>query len=407
MLAVAATLASCGLGRAPDPTMAESPEPPSSDQASVAQQTSETTESHPPEPDSLPEVATWPDTIEAVRSGVVMLEQDDCNGDLASAGTGFLVAPDLIVTAAHVVDGLGEVSAISGEMVYETELLGFDEVADVALLRTTAEMSGYVFGMIEDDPRLAEEVTVLGYPLWATTLNVTRGTISATGVELMRPDGVQWPVTQTDTAVNHGNSGGPLILIDGTVAGVVISFGLDQQEDARAEGVGYALSGTAVQELVEEWLVAGAVPPERDRCQAESSIFSPLTITVLSDSWHAGAVAALMERYASAINAGDWESAWALYSPTLQGRIGDYGAWVEGLWTSYWREIYVVDVHELADGSFDADVVFQTEQRSDLGPDGQECSNWAMTYTIRPDGDSFRIDAATLMDTDGPNPEAC
>lgn len=291
----------------------------------------------PPEPDPTTESEpspTWPDTIETVSTGVVILEHYSCAGDLNGAGTGFLVGPDLVVTAAHVVDDVGTVSAIVGEGMYETTVLGLDEVDDVALLRTTEELPGHVFELIDEDPRLAEEVTALGYPLWSTSLKVTSGTVSATGLELEWAGGNQWPVTQTDTAVNHGNSGGPLILIDGDVAGVVISRERDR-EDGRVEGVGYALSGTEVRGWVEDWLAPGAAAPQRESCEDETPSDSQLEVTVAVDGWQADVGAILLERYAVAINTGDWDVAWGSYTPAMQGRISDREEWVAGLWTTY------------------------------------------------------------------------
>ena len=97
---------------------------------------------------------------------------------------------------------------------------------------------------------MGAEVLVLGFPLGTTDLTVSRGLASA-----FRNDvGRNIMLVQTDSAVNPGNSGGPLLNLQGQVVGVVAA----KFVDVSIEGVGFAISVNTVI-LYLERLIAGEV----------------------------------------------------------------------------------------------------------------------------------------------------
>ena len=131
--------------------------------------------------------------------GAVRIETTACGG--GSVGTGFLVAPGLVATAAHVLAGARVivVRADSGGRI--GDVIGLDEGHDLALVRTTPRsLSGHVFPLADADPEVGATVAAIGYPL-AGPRSLTRGAVSA-----LLPGFIQ-----TDAAVNPGNSGGPLL----------------------------------------------------------------------------------------------------------------------------------------------------------------------------------------------------
>jgi len=85
---------------------------------------------------------------------------------------------------------------------------------------------------------LGQQVVVLGYPLKAENISVTSGLVST--IEFDGGRNITW--VQTDSAVNPGNSGGPMLDLQGKVIGVVsakmVGFGI--------EGVGFAISANTV-----------------------------------------------------------------------------------------------------------------------------------------------------------------
>ena len=124
-----------------------------------------------------------------------------------------------MATNAHVVGHLDTVSvAFEDGRQYEGDVLGIDELADLAIveLRTTREFDAIDLGN-SDDIRVGDDVIALGFPLsyeLGSSLTVTRGIISSKrvfgGIEEL----------QTDAAINPGNSGGPLVNREGEVVGV-------------------------------------------------------------------------------------------------------------------------------------------------------------------------------------------
>jgi len=133
-----------------------------------------------------------------------------------SAGTGFFVTQDLLLTNAHVVNGQSFVNVrlATGETLQgRVERRSPD--LDLAVVRATARPgSNQILQLGSANPVLpGQEVLAIGSPLGLQN-TVTRGIVSAVrntgGVELI----------QTDAAINPGNSGGPLLDRDGRVIGV-------------------------------------------------------------------------------------------------------------------------------------------------------------------------------------------
>lgn len=85
---------------------------------------------------------------------------------------------------------------------------------------------------------LGQQVAVLGYPLKVEKVSVTSGLVSA--IDFDNGRNITW--VQTDSALNPGNSGGPLLNLQGQVIGVVsaklVGFGV--------EGIGFAISANTV-----------------------------------------------------------------------------------------------------------------------------------------------------------------
>ena len=163
----------------------------------------------------------------AIESSVVRIET------LNSVGTGFVIAPERVVTAAHVVDGANGPSVITPDQELTGRVLAVDRALDVALLEVSG-LSAPAIEFASSPPRVLDEVYAFGNPLGGGT-SASRGIVSAVSDETI----------QTDAAVNPGNSGGPLLDADGQVVGVVVS------KDAEAEGVSFAVPAASVQAFLD------------------------------------------------------------------------------------------------------------------------------------------------------------
>ena len=186
------------------------------------------------------------DLVDDVRSGVVRIETQMCEGE--GVGTGFLLAPDLVLTVEHVVDG-----AVTVQMTPEGQdpvtgvVIGQDPERDIALLRTSQPVEGHVFTLADAPARIGDSVAALGYPL-GLPFTVTRGDVSGTGRDVPINGMVRRELIQTDTAINPGNSGGPMIDTDtGEVLGLV------DLGNGEANGLAWAVSARAAGSLADAW----------------------------------------------------------------------------------------------------------------------------------------------------------
>ncbi|MCB6179239.1 serine protease [Rhodobacter sp. Har01] len=139
-------------------------------------------------------------------------------GTLKGSGTGFYIAPTMLVTAAHVIEGCGAVAMIDGTPL---DVVAADSSLDIAVLAGATDAGAWLKLSALEVPKLGEAVTALGYPYYTSLdqgLTVTSGNVSA----LRGADGSSNRVMIT-APVQPGNSGGPLLNKKGAVIGVVVS----------------------------------------------------------------------------------------------------------------------------------------------------------------------------------------
>ena len=167
-----------------------------------------------------------------------------------SAGTGFVVdAAGYIVTNNHVVlphlewpDPAIRVTLPDGHEV-PAKLVGRDELSDLAVVKIDVSNLRPLDFANDSDVRVGEEVVAIGYGL-AFELegmpSVTRGVVSAlhrSRSELRGELSVSLgDLVQTDAAINHGNSGGPLLDMRGRVVGI------NTLTEQNSQGVHFAVS---------------------------------------------------------------------------------------------------------------------------------------------------------------------
>lgn len=141
------------------------------------------------------------------------------NAPVRGMGSGFIVSPDgLVLTNAHVIDGADEVTVkLTDKREFKAKVLGADKLTDVAVLRIDASNLPVVRLGDPTRIRVGEWVLAIGSPFGFEN-SVTAGIVSAKSRSL--PDDGYVPFIQTDVAVNPGNSGGPLINLNGEVVGI-------------------------------------------------------------------------------------------------------------------------------------------------------------------------------------------
>lgn len=103
-----------------------------------------------------------------------------------------------------------------------------------------------------------------------------------------------------------------------------------------------------------------------------------------------------MLTYAQAINAGAYNVAFSFYTPAMQQPMGGVAKWSSGLDTSYWTSLSVLRTSGTED-AITAEVLIETVQDAQYGPEGQTCSQWDMEYSMVWSEGFWQIDAATLL----------
>jgi len=163
-------------------------------------------------------------------------------------GTGFLISSDgYICTNHHVVQNVDTVTVTVADKSYEAEIIGSDAVTDIALLKIKGKGSfkPVYFGNSEE-VKVGDFVLAIGNP-FGLDKTFTSGVVSGTGRKQLDETGNSH--IQTDAAINQGNSGGPLINLDGEVIGVNRAI---YSSTGGNIGIGFAIPvNTAKETLIE------------------------------------------------------------------------------------------------------------------------------------------------------------
>lgn len=136
------------------------------------------------------------------------------------SGTGFVIAPHIIATNHHVIEGAEKIMILDPNDTSKNlpgELIAADEEIDVAVIRCPT-FNGKPLPLCTSLPARGSDIAVLGYPLgsaFGNSVKLTRGTMVA------MPDAANDNLCLYDAITNPGNSGGPLVDFEGRVVGVV------------------------------------------------------------------------------------------------------------------------------------------------------------------------------------------
>ncbi|MFC5428584.1 DegQ family serine endoprotease [Paraburkholderia denitrificans] len=135
----------------------------------------------------------------------------------SGVGSGFILSTDgYVMTNAHVIDDADSIYVtLTDKREFKAKLIGVDDRTDVAVVKIEARSLPAVTIGDSNKLRVGEWVVAIGSPFGLEN-TVTAGIVSAKG----RDTGDYLPFIQTDVAVNPGNSGGPLINMQGEVIGI-------------------------------------------------------------------------------------------------------------------------------------------------------------------------------------------
>lgn len=188
-----------------------------------------------------------------------------------SEGTGFILDPSgIALTNKHVVsqEKGRYVGLLNDGTEFNIVVEALDPGNDIAIVRLLAEEGTEAYALLGNLPyvelgdsaglQVGQQVLAIGNALSEYENTTTAGIISATGRKVVASDAAGHPeslygLIQTDAAINLGNSGGPLVALNGQV------IGINTAVDNEAQGIGFAIPINDVKPAIESWQTHGEI----------------------------------------------------------------------------------------------------------------------------------------------------
>ncbi len=200
------------------------------------------------------------DVYRRAHKGVVEITVSSSGQGGQAQGSGFVYDEQgHIVTNQHVVEGADSISVkFWNGATYKATLVGADTSTDLAVLKIAAPQS-----LLQPIPlgssaavQVGDAVVAIGSP-FGLEETVTSGIVSALHRQMTSPNNFSIDDSlQTDAAINHGNSGGPLLDMHGKVIGVNAQI---QSDSGGNDGVGFAIPSDTVRSVASQLISSGRV----------------------------------------------------------------------------------------------------------------------------------------------------
>lgn len=212
-----------------------------------------------------------PGVVQITSTSLVSVPSDPLFGDIlppqreeqSALGSGFVVDKDgHIVTNYHVIQGAKTIKvSFSNSRQVTAKLVGSDPSTDLAVLKVNVPESDLTPLPLGDSSGIAvgDPVIAIGSP-FGLTRTATYGIVSALGRPIEAPNSFTIDnAIQTDAALNHGNSGGPLLDLQGDVIGVNSQISTGGTGEQGNVGIGFAVPSNTVKTVVAQILRTGKV----------------------------------------------------------------------------------------------------------------------------------------------------
>jgi putative serine protease PepD len=164
-----------------------------------------------------------------------------------------------VITNQHVIDGATSIKVTfwNGKR-YSAKLVGSDASTDTAVIKVDAPSSVFhplAFGD-SNSVQVGDGVVAIGSP-FGLDETVTSGIVSALHRQMTSPNNFTIDNSiQTDAAINHGNSGGPLLNMQGKVIGTNAQI---ESDSGGNDGVGFSVPSATVKEIADKLIATGKV----------------------------------------------------------------------------------------------------------------------------------------------------
>jgi len=187
--------------------------------------------------------STYADVYRDAIDSVVLIRVFT-EGGRSGQGSGFVYDGQHIVTNEHVVADASEVQVrFTDGSWHAAEVVGEDVYSDLAVVQIDDKPSAATpLDLIDGEVAIGQEVVAIGNPLGLSG-SLSAGIVSGVDRTLPAANNFSIPdAVQTDAAVNPGNSGGPLMTLDGRVAGIINS--------GSGDNIGFAISAALMRRVV-------------------------------------------------------------------------------------------------------------------------------------------------------------
>jgi serine protease Do len=327
---------------------------------------------------ATPALMTRQETIARARDVTLRVEVTTCTG--YQTGSGFLVGPRLIATAAHLLKGAQTVAVRGLHDESLGTIIGTDKERDVALIRTTRDVGeGDPLAFAADEPEQGDEIVAVGYPD-GRPQTPTSGTVSRLNQSVDVDERRLHDLVQFD-AEGRPSSGGPLLDLSGAVVGMTDSA------DDYVNGFNYAVSSKTARPLIAAWIdsPAEAIP---DRCKARST-----SVLDRSESADGPGIAYALRGYFDNLNSavdkrtddpdgslGDYDSAYQTVSGRLRKKFGSFDDFRDDRLNVRYSKVRVVSVRRVDEVTDSAEV---TTRRTLRKGGEKKCTYYHYRYQMR------------------------
>ena len=186
--------------------------------------------------------------------------------EVKGSGSGIVISPDgYVLTNDHVVENASKIIVtLKGGKQYDADIVGVDELTDLALLKLDGKNFPYVKMGNSDNLIIGEWVIALGNPFGLFDVNqqptATIGIISGKDLDFGLQNGkVFQSMIQTDAAINPGNSGGPLVNSRGELIGINTFIYTGDSSRQGSIGIGFAIPINRARRIAEELKSKGRI----------------------------------------------------------------------------------------------------------------------------------------------------
>ena len=170
--------------------------------------------------------------VKATQPSVVKIHSIAPSCQKVLEGSGFVLSPDRVMTNAHVVAGADSVTVDASGKSYNATVVSYDPTVDIAILSVPNLPTGPL-AFANAPATSGTQAIVMGYPgggSFVATPARIRELIELSGPDIYRNATINREVYTVRASVEQGNSGGPLIDLNGQVLGVVFGAAVDDND---------------------------------------------------------------------------------------------------------------------------------------------------------------------------------